>query len=182
LTTTEPPVPADLPAPVIALEPGFYTKCAFLPKVSFWIGEGWTAVQSTTGFFDIQDNPGSPDVVAVQFGNVAGANTAAEAAASVDAKENLLILDRYRVKVDQYRGIYMLVETTDPLDTTPPVFHPVIDLTPGVISIASARRLELTLLNVDGGVLAMMLGGSIAEWDHALEMGGPVMGSVQIGE
>ncbi len=176
---TAPPA-LELPDPVAALDPGTYTKSSFTPTVTFTIGDGWTAAQATAGFFDIQDEPGSLDVVAVQFGNVTEADTAAEAAANVAARSDLVVSEPDDVKVDGVPGIRLVIETTDPLDKTPPIFHTVITLTPGAVSIASARRLELTLLDVDGSVLAIMVGGSIAEWDRALEMATPVVESVTI--
>lgn len=185
-STPEPPatpVPAiELPSPIALLRPGRYFKDGFEPRVAFTVAEGWTAAQATAGFFDIQDDPGSLDVVAVQFGNVTEADSAEEAAANVAARPNLTVSDADDVKIDGVPGIHLVVDTTDPLDTDPPVFHPVIRLTPGDVSIASARRLDLTLLDVNGQVLAIMVGGSVAEWDHALELSTPVIESVQIGD
>jgi hypothetical protein len=51
---------------------------------------------------------------------------------------------------------------------------------PGPLSIASGRRLEVTLLDMDGSVLAILVGGSMAEWDRALELSRPVLQSVTI--
>jgi hypothetical protein len=188
-TTTPTPNPAPateqkvlvLPAPVAQLEPGTYSKAGFTPRVTFTVGDGWTAAQATAGFFDIQDEPGSLDVVAVQFGNVVGAEDAQSAAEAVADRDGLKSGDIEAVEIDGYHGFRMTVETTDPLDTQPPVFHPVIRLTPGDVSIASARRLQLTLLDVDGDVLAIMVGGSIADWNHAIAISTPVIESVQIG-
>jgi hypothetical protein len=172
-----------LPAPVVMLDPGTYFKKGFEPKITFTVGDGWTAAQATAGFFDIQDDPGSLDVVAIQFGNVTEADTAEEAAANVAARPNLTVSEPEKASIGRYPGTHLVVETTDPLDTDPPLFHPVIGLTPGDVSIASARRLDLTLLDIaPGTVLAIMVGGSIAEWDHALELATPVIESVEIGD
>jgi hypothetical protein len=51
---------------------------------------------------------------------------------------------------------------------------------PGPLSIASGRRLEVTLLDMDGSVMAILVGGSIAEWARALELSRPVLKSVTI--
>ena len=53
----------DLPA-------GTYTHSGFEPMITFDLGEGWQGVQNANGFFDVQQDPATPDVVAVQFGNV----------------------------------------------------------------------------------------------------------------
>jgi hypothetical protein len=178
--TTRPAV--ALPAPVVELEAGTYLKEGFDPRVTFTIAEGWTAAQATAGFFDIQDDPGSVDVVAVQFGNVTEADTAEEVAANVAARPDLTVSEPDEVTIGGYTGVHLVVDTTDPLETSPVVFRPVIRLTPGDVSIASARRLDLNLLDVDGQVLAIMVGGSVAEWDHAMELATPVIESVQIGD
>jgi hypothetical protein len=179
-TATFPPS-MDLPGPGTELEAGRYTNQAFTPRVEFSVDEGWTTVQQTAGFFDIQDVPNSLDVVAVQFGNVVGADSAKVAANALADNDEFVNGGVEGVEIDGYDGFRVTLEPTDPLDTNPVVFHPVIRLTPGDVSIASARRLELTLLDVDGDVLAIMVGGSVAEWDHALEISGPVIESIQIG-
>jgi hypothetical protein len=182
LACTMLPDPRELPAPIATLEPWTYVKSDFTPTIMFSVGRGWTAVQATEGFFDIQDKPNSVDVVAVQFGNVAEADTAEEAAANVAERPNLTVSQPEDVTIDGVPGIHLVVETTDPANTSPPVFRPVIRLTPGDVSIASARRLDLSLLDVDGQVLAVMVGGSIAKWDRALRLATPVIESVQIGD
>ena len=182
LACTQEPEPRELPAPVTELEAWTYVKSDFTPKITFSVGRGWTAAQATTGFFDIQDKPGDLDVVAVQFGNVTEADTAAEAAANVRARQNLAVSEPEEVTIGGYEGVHLVVETTDPLDLEPVVFHPVIELKPGDVSIATARRLDLNLLDVDGQVLAIMVGGSIAKWDRAERLGGSVVETVQIGD
>ena len=141
------------------------------------MSDEWTAAQATTGFFDIQDEPGSLDVVAVQFANVA-ADTPELLANAIAARENLVVSEPEAVEVDGREAIKLVVETTDPPDTNPPVFRPVLDISAGPLAIASARRLEVTLVDVDGEVLALLVGGSVAEWGRALEIAAPVVDSV----
>jgi hypothetical protein len=74
----------------------------------------------------------------------------------------------------------VVVETTDPADTDPPVFRQVMTVPAGPLSIGSGRRLEVTLLDMHGSVLAILVGGSIAEWERALERSRPVLDSVTI--
>ena len=80
----------ELPGPVNEIDPGRYTKSEFTPAVTFEVGDGWTAEQSRTGFFDIEDEPGSLDVVAVQFANLVGPETAEAAVAEIEARDGLL--------------------------------------------------------------------------------------------
>ena len=54
------------------LAPGTYTHSGFEPRITFEVGEGWQGVQNASGFFDVQQDPDTPDVIAVQFGNVDG--------------------------------------------------------------------------------------------------------------
>ena len=49
------------------LPPGAYTRSSFAPPVIFTLTEGWRAVQLFDGFFDVQQQVGSPHVIAVQF-------------------------------------------------------------------------------------------------------------------
>jgi hypothetical protein len=170
----------ELPAPVDELAPGRYTKSAFLPAVTFEVGDGWTAQQSAPGFFDIEDDPGSLDVVAVQFANVVGPETADSAAAEIAARDDLSVTEAVPIAIDGITGLRVVVETTDPADTDPPVFRQVMTVPAGPLSIGSGRRLEVTLLDMDGEVLAILVGGSIAEWERALELSRPVLDSVTI--
>jgi hypothetical protein len=185
LTVTPPPSPTgaaaqELPAPVDELAPGRYTKSTFLPAVTFEVGDGWTAQQSAPGFFDIEDDPGSLDVVAVQFANVVGPETADAAAAEIAALDDLSVTEAVPIAIDGITGLRVVVETTDPADTDPPVFRQVMTVPAGPLSIGSGRRLEVTLLDMHGSVLAILVGGSIAEWERALERSRPVLDSVTI--
>jgi hypothetical protein len=170
----------ELPGAGTRLQPGRYTKSSFDPTITFEVGEGWTAVQSVAGFFDIQDAPGSLDVVAVQFANVVGLSSADEAVGEIAETASLSVTVAEGVVVDGISGHRIVVETLDPADSQPPIFRNVLTARPGPLAIASGRRLEVTLLDVDGGVLAILVGGSIADWDHALEISRPVLESITI--
>jgi hypothetical protein len=165
---------------VTPLEPGRYTKAAFSPALSFEIGDGWSAAQSTRGFFDIQDDPGSLDVIAVQFANIPAFETADAAAASVEARASLVVAGREEDEVGGLPAIQLEVETTDPADTEPPNFRDVISAALGPLAIASGRRLQLNLVDTPHGVLAVLVGGSIANWEATLEMVRPVLDSLVI--
>ncbi len=170
----------ELPGPVNEIDPGRYTKSAFTPAVSFEVGDGWTAEQSRSGFFDIEDDPGSLDVVAVQFANLVGPETAEAAVAEIAARDGLSMTEAVPIAIDGVTGLQVVVDTTDPADTDPPIFRPVLTVPPGPLSIGSGRRLQVSLLDLDGSVLAILVGGSIAEWDRALELSRPVLESMTI--
>ena len=171
--------PLELPGPGQTAPPGRYTKSSFTPSIAFTVGEGWTATQATTGFFDIQDEPGSPDVVAIQFANVA-ADSVADAVAEIKGRDDIVISAEGTPTIDGHEGVLLTVQTLDPPDTNPPVFRPVLTVTPSPISIASGRVLQVVLLEVGGDVLAILVGGSTAEWDRAKELSDPVIRSVTI--
>jgi hypothetical protein len=169
----------SLPAPGTLLEPGLYENRAFEPRIWFEVGRGWTAEQQTTGFFDIQDEPGALDVVAVQFANLT-ADTVEEALGELTGQPGTRVVEQDASTIGGIRGVVAVVETTDPADTDPPVFRQVLTTVAGPISIASGRRLWVSLLPVHDGVLAVMIGGSIAEWDRALARAEPILESVFI--
>jgi hypothetical protein len=170
-----------LGAPGEELDPGRYTREGFEPRITFAVGDGWTAEQATSGFFDIQDAPGSLDVVAVQFANVVGDASADNVIAEIEANPQLSVSDPESVDIGGLEGTRVVVETTDPPETEPPLFRPVLVIAAGPLSIASGRRLQVNLFDTPNGVLAILVGGSIAEWDRALQASEAVLESVTIG-
>jgi hypothetical protein len=152
----------------------------FEPTVGFYVDEGWTTVQQFSGFFDIQDDPGSLDVVAVQFANIN--DTVRHVVDKVLSQPNIRVLSTEESRISGLVGVVMEIETTDPPDSQPPIFRPILDLAPGPLSIASGRRLWVSLLPVESGVLAVMVGGSIAGWDSALELAEPVLETIVVSE
>jgi hypothetical protein len=176
-----PSAPAQaLPSPGSELAAGRYTSDMAGPSISFYVADGWTTVQQLPGFFDIQDDPGSLDVVAVQFTIASGFETAEDAAADIEARANLTVSDRQPVVTADLQGIELVVETTDPADAQPVIFRPVLDTPSGPISIGSGRRLQINLFAVGGQVVAVMVGGSVAQWDRAVRLSQPVLRTVYI--
>lgn len=167
-----------MPGSGTLLEPGRYKKSNFVPSLSFEVGEGWTAEQAAVGFFDIQDDPGSLDVVAVQF-----ANTAADSEFSlIDAMANnafLEVSEPEQVTIGGSAFQQVVIDTVDPVDADPPIFRPVFNIAAGPLSIASGRRLQVSLMDTPDGVLAILVGGSIAEWEATLEAATPVVESIE---
>lgn len=179
---SEPPAASPLGAAGAALAAGVYTRTDFRPSITFAVGDGWTAEQVAPGFFDVEQDPGSLDVIAVQFGNVAGAATAQEAIDAVTSNVQLVVGEEQDAVVGGHNGTTVVIETADAPDTSPPIFRQVLSVTAGPISIASGRRLQLFVTDTDSGVLAIMVGGSIAEWDRTLETAQPVLDSITIGD
>lgn len=173
---------AELPAPRSEIPPGTYTRSAFAPRVTFELGPGWTAEQLAAGFFDVEQDAGSVDVIAVQFGQVVGHDSAEEAAAAVAANVNLVVqAGPEEVVLGGQEGIQLTVDTVDPPETQPPVFRQVISVAAGPLSIASGRRLQLTFVDTEDGLLTVLVGGSIRSWEATLEAVSPVLESLTIG-
>lgn len=168
----------NLPPAGAPLAAGNYQKAGFEPRVFFTVVDGWTTVQQAPGFFDIQDDPGSLDVVAVQFTTDAGSSIWQDAAARIEARPSLSVVERDNVTIGGLNGIRLIVDTTDPADSQPVIFRPVLTTPAGPISIGSGRRLEINLFTVDQGVLAILVGGSIAQWDRAVQLSKPVLDSI----
>lgn len=174
---------AELPAPRSEIPPGTYTRSAFAPRVTFELGTGWTAEQLTAGFFDVEQDAGSVDVIAVQFGQVVGHDSAEEAAAAVAENVSLVVqAGPEEVVLGGRSGVQLTVDTVDPPDTQPPVFRQIVSVAAGPLSIASGRRLQLTFVDTDAGLLVVLVGGSIRSWDATLEAATPVLESLTIGD
>jgi hypothetical protein len=178
-------VPSSAP-----LAAGTYTRAGFDPAVTFEIGEPdtgrWTAVQSFEGFFDVQQGVGTPDVIAVQFARVvavfgAGGSAAIALTLAADAIEvirsnpGLLVVEASPAVMAgrEGRGV-----TVDHVGMAP--LSPVIAVPPGPISILPGRRLWLGFFDTTSGLLAILVGGSIARWPEAVTAAQPILASVTI--
>ena len=170
------------------LAPGRYTRGGFEPRITFELDGPWHAVSALHGFFDVQQDVGSPDVIAVQFGLptevAAGPRqavpiTTAEAAVSaLKANGRLVTVESSSSRIGGLTGFQITVENpADQADTTP-----VVRVTPGVLQIAPGRRLWCAFFDTPQGVLVIMVGGSVAKWDAALAAAEPVLESMTIGQ
>ena len=187
-TETAPPStgvagPRELPASGW-LEAGVYTRTAFEPLITFELDDGWVVGTIATGFFDVQQQPGSPDVIAVQFANVGavvGAHgrvdvtSAQEAAAAIARNPALTVLGESDSRLGGLVGFTIEVENGGDGHAG------ILDVPPGLLGIDPSRRLWISLFDTDEGVLAVLVGGSVAEWDLALRTAEPVLESVVIG-
>jgi hypothetical protein len=172
------------------LAPGRYTYDGFSPTITFRVQSGWSAQQFANGFFDIQQRVGTPDVIAVQFARVLAVTgalgesvpaTSPEAAiTALRSNERLRVGEPVHTRVAARAAVEVVVQTSDAVTTDPPVFTPVLEVAAGPISIASARRLRVTLLETPEGLLGVLVGGSIAHWTETLTLAKPVVASVAL--
>ena len=170
------------------LAPGRYTRGAFEPRITFEVGEGWRAVQALEGFFDIQQDIGSPDVIAVQFarpegfygadGELVDAPTAATAAEASQANPALKVLSASASRMSGLEGF--VVEVENPATASGPA--QVLSVPPGPLSIDPARRLWIAVFDTPEGIVAILVGGSVAKWGQALLAAEPVLETVTIGQ
>jgi hypothetical protein len=171
-----------------ALAPGRYTRAGFAPRITFEISDGeWYAEQLYTGFFDVQQEVGSPDVIAVQFakpsevygeeGSSIRVETAEDAAAAVRGNPGLVVFGESESLIDGQSGIVVEVEHAGASTSNVGVMA----VPPGPLSIAPERRLWIAFFDTDDGLLAIMVGGSVARWDEALAAAEPILETVTIG-
>jgi hypothetical protein len=132
------------------------THSGFEPRIMFDVEDGWQGVQNTRGFFDIQQDSDTPDVIAVQFGNVDAVYGAHGAAVETDA-----------------RGAVRAIRLNKDLN--------VLDESPSLMSGLDGFTIEVENA-APNGVLAVMVGGSVARWDESLAAAEPVLESVRIGD
>lgn len=174
----------ELALTTAAVPPGRYARGSFDPPITLTLGEGWRAVQLYSGFFDVQQQVGSPHVVAVQFANVRGIHGVdgpirttdpAEAVATLDTHPNLTVVESSESRIGGLAGAQVTVENAG--DT----HAEVIDVPPGPLGIDPGRRLWIAFFETDGELLAIMVGGSTERWDEALAIAEPVLESIEIG-
>ena len=167
------------------LDAGTYTHSGFEPRITFDVEEGWQGVQNASGFFDIQQDPDTPDVIAVQFGNVDtvyGKDSAEFHIGAADAvpiiRENpgLTVLGESPSLMSGLEGFAVEVENAADGDV------PVLRVPAGPLAISPERRLWVSFFDTPNGVLAVMVGGSVARWDESLATAEPVLESVRIGD
>lgn len=167
------------------LPPGRYTRTGFEPPITLELNGGWQAVQDASGFFDVQQRVGSPDVIAVQFANVLGvwgdggtatvADGHEDAARILGENPDLLVVESSESRIGGMTGSQVTVDTRGEQPAS------VLQVAPGALQIDPARRLWIAFFDTDAGLLAIMVGGSVAEWQAALDAAEPVLESVEIG-
>jgi hypothetical protein len=165
--------------------PGRYTRSSFAPLITLTLTVGWRAVQLHEGFFDVQRDVGSPDVIAVQFarpsvvygaeGESVEAVTAAEAAEALRSNPDFEIVGDNAAAIGDAQGQVIEIENAGDAHAS------VLAVPPGPLGIDPDRRLWVAFLDTPDGLLAVMVGGSVATWQQAMDAAEPVLESIQIG-
>jgi hypothetical protein len=186
-TRTPPPDATELRSARGNLEAGRYTRHGFVPRITFVVDGPWRAVQVHAGFFDVQQKVGSPDVIAVQFarpdgiyrspGDLVAPDAAQKAVDALRANPSLTVVEESGSRMDGLTGLQITVENPSTADGDVPVMH----VPPGPLGISPGRRLWIAFFNMPEGLVAVMVGGSVAKWDNALVAAEPVLESVTIG-
>jgi hypothetical protein len=161
-----------------SIEPGRYRREGFEPPLTIDVPDGWFAVQDVSGFFDLEREVGTLDVIAVQFARPADLTSANTAAATIRARPGLVVEETTSIEVGGLRGVRLVVDAAD-TDIEAQVFVPVLEIALGAISIASGRRLELRLVDTADGLLAVLLGGSVRTWETARTAAEPILDSIR---
>jgi hypothetical protein len=160
------------------VEPGRYRREGFEPAFTIDVPEGWLAVQDVPGFFDLEREVGTLDVTAVQFARPSDLTSTADAADTIGARSGLVVDGPTAIEAAGLPGIRLVVDAAD-REIEAQVFVPVFEIALGPISIASGRRLELRLVDTSAGLLAILIGGSVRNWDLARSAAEPILDSIR---
>ena len=186
------PAPSPLPSGVAnisdsgdeTLPPGRYSRHDFAPRVTFDLEGPWYGRQILRGFFDVQQGAkDDPHVIAVQFARPDaligedGEQEPADAAEAADILATNPAIEVLETSTSQIGGLDGTQITVENAGAAP---AEIMRLPPGVIGINPERRLWIAFFDTDQGLLAIMVGGSIEQWDDALATAEPVLESVQI--
>ena len=194
----EPVTPSPMPSPTLdqsaaeltatgdPLPAGTYTRGAFTPAIAFDLDGSWQAVQLFDGFFDVQQDVGSPDVMAVQFARpsgVYGAGVMSEAPTDpqhavelLGANSGLAVLETSESRIGGLIGSLVTVENAGNGHAR------VMQVPVGALGIDPGRRLWIAFFDTPDGLLAIMVGGSVARWEDTLAAAEPVLESVRVGQ
>ena len=144
-------------------------------------------MNALNGFFDVQQQVGSADVIAVQFGRPdqvyaapdkpAAVSDAQAAVVALQHNQRLTVVESSTSLIGGLNGFQVTVENPSGTIGDAQVLH----VPPGALSISPGRRLWIAFFDVPDGVLAIMIGGSVANWQEALDAAEPVLESVTIG-
>jgi hypothetical protein len=161
------------------LPSGRYAKPDFTPALSFGVGAGWHAVQDSPGFFDVQREPGTLDVVAVQFARLPDVSTARDVLDELRGRDGLTIRSTEEHRLGGLPATRIVVDNVDP-DLQAQDFTDALTAEPGTLSIASGRRLQIDVMDTPDGLLAILVGGSVRRWAATERVAEPVVQSVEL--
>jgi hypothetical protein len=174
----------ELAPGVDPIEPGTYTRSGFKPAITITLGPGWSRGTLTNGFFDVQQLKGTPDVIAVQFGLVEGVvgaggkatppTTARAAATTIHDNPGVKVIDESDSRLGGLAGFNVVVENQGTGHAS------ILQVSPGLLGIDPGRRLWISFFDSADGLLAVMVGGSVAKWELALTTAEPVLEKVVV--
>lgn len=171
---------AGSPAPLTA---GTYTWSPFQPAVLLDLDDSWTSVNRFEDFFDVEQDVGSPDVIAVQLAtpraivgerSVPASADPGAAIAAWKTNPDLTIVEESTSLIGGAQGRVVVIENTSGRHAG------VMELGPGTLGIDSGRKLWIAGFESGGRLLVVMVGGSIAKWDAALAAAEPVLESIRL--
>jgi hypothetical protein len=125
-----------------------------------------------------------PELIAVQFarpsvifgeGGTDPVTTAEAAVERLSGNPALNVVETSDSRIGGLDGSQITVENSGVAHAT------VMHVPPGPLGIDPGRRLWIAFFDTSEGLLAIMVGGSVAHWDEALAAAEPVLESVQIG-
>jgi len=172
----------ELTASPAPLPPGTYTLAEFRPVVTLELNDGWTSVNRFADFFDVQQDVGSPDVIAVQVARPRGfvgrsgvqpVGVPHEACEVLSENPGLTIAASSRSRMGGLEGQVCEVQNRSGQHVG------VMALGPGTLGIDPGRRLRIACLTTPDGLIAVMLGGSETKWDEALAAAKPILESIR---
>lgn len=172
----------ELTASPAPLAPGRYTRTAFRPAVTLDLDEGWTSINRFDDFFDVEQDVGSPDVIAVQFARPLGfvgrsgvqsVGGPGEARQVLSENPGLTMADPRDLRIGGLEGQAFEIENTSGQHVG------VMALGPGTLGIDAGRKLWIACLATPDGLVAVMVGGSVTKWDEALAAAKPILESIR---
>jgi hypothetical protein len=172
----------ELSASPAPLPPGRYSLAAFRPAVTLDLGQGWTSVNRFDDFFDVQQDVGSPDVIAVQIARPRGfigrsgvqpVRDPHEAREVLSGNLGLAVAAPRDLRIGGLEGQAFEIENRSGEHVG------VLQLGPGTLGIDSGRKLWIAGVKTPEGLVSVMVGGSVAKWDAAMTAAQPVLASIQ---
>jgi hypothetical protein len=167
--TRPPSAVRELTASPAPLPPGTYTLAAFRPAVTLQLNEGWTSVNRFADFFDVEQDVGSPDVIAVQFARPRG--TFGHEALS--RNPGLTVGTSGPSRIGGLEAQVFEVENRSGQHVG------VMELGPGALGIDPGRKLRIACLTTPDGLVVVMVGGSVTKWEEALAAAEPILRSIR---
>ena len=172
----------ELTASPVPLPPGTYTRAAFRPAVTLELNAGWTSVNRFDDFFDVEQDVGSPDVIAVQVarprGMIGGSGFQSvgiprEVREVLSQNPGLTLGASSDSRIGGLEGQVFEVENRSGQHVG------VMQLGPGTLGIDPGRKLRIACLTTPDGLVAVMVGGSLAKWEEALAAAEPILESIR---